>query len=153
MVKDEISFRDARSADLKACIDIRGKTRDNPISAQQLISMGITEEDWARQIETSKIIGTICEVSGQVVGYCFSDTETGEVLVLALLAQFDNQGIGKRLLFNIMDKMRDLGFNRIWLAASTDPSIRAHGFYRHLGWEPTGRLDYNQDEILEYHFS
>ena len=57
------------------------------------------------------------------------------------------------MLFNIMDKMRHLGFNRIWLAASADPSIRAHGFYRHLGWKPTGRLDANQDEILEYHFS
>ena len=152
MVKDQICYRDALATDLKTCIEIRGKTRDNPITAEQLISIGVTEEAWAKHMQTDKIIGRVSEVNEQIVGYCFADTETGEVLVLALLASFDNKGIGKRLLFNIMDKMYNLGHHRVWLAASADPGIKAHGFYRHLGWQPTGNKDTNGDEILEYHF-
>jgi hypothetical protein len=33
--------------------------------------------------------------------------------------------------------------------ASADPTVRAHGFYRALGWRPTGERTANGDEILE----
>ena len=41
-----------------------------------------------------------------------------------------------------------LGWRRLFLGCSTDPASRSHGFYRHLGWQPTGRLDAHGDEIL-----
>ncbi len=30
------------------------------------------------------------------------------------------------------------GHDKLWLMENPDPNIRAHGFYRRLGWEPTG---------------
>ena len=45
---------------------------------------------------------------------------------------------------------RGVGYGRVWLAAAADPTVRAHGFYRSLGWRPTGELPPSGDEILEY---
>ena len=144
------NLRDAISSDLRTCTEIRGKTRDNPLSEEVLISIGVTEEKWSAYMEEGKIIGSVYECDGQVVGFCFADTESSEILVLALLPEFENKGIGKMLLQELIRKMIKLGHEKLWLAASPDPAIRAHGFYRHLGWVSTGKLDSNQDEILEY---
>lgn len=143
-------MRAAEGDDLKICNEIRGKTRDNPLTQEQLRSIGVTEEKWREYLDTNQIIGNVYECDGQVVGFCFADTQSGEVLVLAILAGYDNRGIGKKLLQDMIQKMHGLGHNKLWLGASPDPAIRAHGFYRHLGWVPTGRFDKNQDEILEY---
>ena len=145
-------MRDAVGSDLKACMAIRGKTRDNPISEEYLRSIGVTEEKWWSLLNENKIIGSVYEYDGQVVGFCFGDTETAEILVLALLPEHDNQGIGKKLLTDIVQKLGLHGHRRLWLAASRDPAIRAHGFYRHLGWVPSGKFDANDDEILEYDY-
>jgi hypothetical protein len=35
-----------------------------------------------------------------------------------------------------------------WLGASRNPATRAYGFYRALGWRPTGETDRHGDEVL-----
>ena len=70
-------------------------------------------------------------------------------MVLAVLPDFEGLGVGRRLLSFVVGWLRAMGAQRVWLAASSDPGVRAHGFYRSLGWRPNGeRLD-NGDEILE----
>jgi hypothetical protein len=41
------------------------------------------------------------------------------------------------------------GHQRLFLGCAKEPLVRSHGFYRHLGWRPTGQVDANDDEILE----
>jgi hypothetical protein len=43
-----------------------------------------------------------------------------------------------------------LGFQRLFLGCSSNPNVRSHGFYRHLGWTSTGTFDAANDEVLEY---
>jgi GNAT superfamily N-acetyltransferase len=76
---------------------------------------------------------------------------TGEILVLAVRPDYEGHGIGKRFLSRVVDRLRETGAQRIWLAASADPTVRAHGFYRTLGWQPNGQRMDNDDEILELH--
>lgn len=57
----------------------------------------------------------------------------------------------RRLLEAMVGDLNALGHRRVWLAASPDPTIRAHGFYRAQGWRPTGQVDAIGDEILELH--
>ena len=71
------------------------------------------------------------------------------VLVLALLPEFENRGIGRQLLQDVVSLSRDAGHSRLFLACSADPRSRSHGFYRHLGWKATGEIDEAGDEILE----
>lgn len=85
----------------------------------------------------------------QVVGFCSGDAETGEVLVLAVLPEHEGQGVGRRLLGRWWASTGALGHRRVWLAASPDPAIRAHGFYRARGMEAERRgVDAIGDEIL-----
>ena len=88
-------------------------------------------------------------MNGELVGYCFGDRRSGEVVVLALLPAWEGQGLGARLLSLVVDGLRSEGFERLFLGCSADPASRSHGFYRHLGWRPTGERDGHGDEVLE----
>ncbi|WP_295517713.1 GNAT family N-acetyltransferase [uncultured Stenotrophomonas sp.] len=144
-----IHYRRALPSDAAACIDLRGRTRENAFSAAQLAELGITVDSWAAGIAEGDFIGRIAEYNGTVIGYGFADRDSGEVLVLALLPDYEGRGIGKRLLQEVVELAHEAGHSRLFLACSADPRSRSHGFYRHLGWRPTGEVDEAGDEILE----
>jgi GNAT superfamily N-acetyltransferase len=146
----KIEFRDLKSQDFERCIEIRGMTRDNPIPAEILQEFGVTKDAWVPLVRDKRIVGVIAEYNDEVIGFCSGDVNTGKVLALALLPEFEGLGLGKNILVLVADKIFSLGRDKLWLAASPNPEIRAHGFYRHLGWVPTGVIDKNRDELLEY---
>ena len=143
-------FRLAVPTDLPACMDIRNQTPDNPIPREVLESIGVTEASWGLKMNAGVYQGIVVECDNTLVGYCFVDTETAEVLVLALLAGYDGSGLGKELLSRGMELLWAAGHQKLWLAAAPDPAMKAYGFYRHLGWKSTGSYDANGDEILTY---
>ena len=145
----QFKLRPATPADLPICTEIRGKTRDNPISKEVLAQYGVTTESWTPLLLEQTIMGSVIEQNQQVVAFAFADTRSAEILVVAILPDVENQGLGKMLLNHLVEKLKMLGHNRIWLAAAPDPSMRAYGFYRHLGWISTGKYDQQGDEILE----
>jgi GNAT superfamily N-acetyltransferase len=146
----KIEFRDVKPQDFERCIEIRGMTRDNPVPAEILKEFGVTEEAWVPLVRDKIIVGVVAEYNDEVIGFCSGDVNTGEVLVLALLPEYEGHGLGKNILVLVADKLFSFGMDKLWLAASPNPEIRAHGFYRHLGWVPTGVIDKNRDEVLEY---
>ncbi len=142
-------YRRAQPDDAAACIVLRGKTRENAVSAARLRSLGITAESWANDIRSGALPGHICTVDGTLIGYCFGAPATGEIVVLALLPEFENRGVGRVLLERMIQQLVASGQNRLFLGCSADPASRSHGFYRHLGWVSTGETDKYGDEILE----
>lgn len=140
--------RPAVPADAPACIALRGQTRQNAISTAELAAMGITVDGWAEGIRSGATPGHVALQGDTLAGYCFGDRDSGEVLVLALLPAFEGLGLGRDLLARVVQELTGLGHRRLFLGCSTDPVSRSHGFYRHLGWQPTGRLDGHGDEIL-----
>lgn len=146
-------YRAATPEDAADCIVIRGKTRQNAVSAQRLASLGITAESWGDDIRKGQLPGHICVFDGATVGYCFGDTRTGEVVVLALLPAFEGLGIGKKLLSLVVSDLQAQGHTRLFLGCAKDNSTRSHGFYRHLGWRATGLVDGNDDDVLELVFA
>jgi GNAT superfamily N-acetyltransferase len=145
-----LTYRPATAHDIPECITLRGNTRENAVSATRLAELGITTATWAAQVKANLLPGTVCQSNGKIAGYCFGDAQTGEVVVLALLPEYENQGIGKQLLHNVMDTLQTHGHSRLFLGCASDPRVRSHGFYRHLGWRPTGTADSHGDEVLEY---
>lgn len=141
-------YRRAVVADAADCVRLRGRTRENAVSAQRLADAGITVESWGNDIHTGKLPGHVCTHQGELVGYCFGDRDTGEVVVLALLPAFEGQGIGKELLRRVVQDLVAAGHVSLFLGCSDDPTSRSFGFYRHLGWRSTGAMDANGDEIL-----
>ncbi len=147
-MKADLTFRQTRATDIEDMFLVRARTRQNPISKEDLAVLGITPASTAAEMASGKMKGWGCFQRDALVGFCNGDCTTGEVLVLAVLPEHEGKGIGSRLLAQVVEWLRSTGCRHPWLAASPDPAIRAHGFYRALGWQPDGRLLDNGDEIL-----
>jgi ribosomal protein S18 acetylase RimI-like enzyme len=144
----ELEFRETRITDVDALFDLRARTRENPFSRDDLATMGITPESISHALLTGRTKGWVCTHGPGIVGFCMGEAQTGEILVVAILPQYESLGIGKRLLSLAVSWLRATGAKRIWLVASSNPTARAHGFYRALGWQPTGERAENGGEVL-----
>jgi GNAT superfamily N-acetyltransferase len=144
----ELIFRESLPSDIEGLFSVRARTRENPISKEQLAALGITAEVTARNMSSGRVKGWVCSHDSNLVGFCSGDAETGEVLVVAVLPEHECNGIGTQLLAHVVEWLRSVGFDTICLAASPDARIRAHGFYRSLGWRPNGEVNESGDEIL-----
>lgn len=142
-------YRKATPEDVNTCITVRGKTRENALSIDELKEIGVTVETWKKGIREESLPGYVCLSEGEVIGYCFGVAETGEIAVLALLPKHEDRGIGKKLLGMMVQHLKNNGFNRVFLGCTKDCTTRSYGFYRYLGWKSTGVVDAHDDEILE----
>lgn len=143
------TVREAAESDMDSLFDIRARTRENAISRGYLESIGITAESWAESIRSGDQRTWICFDGATPVAFSGADATSGEVVVLAVLPDYEGRGIGKRLLGCAVDWLRSRGWRRLWLATDPNPGVRSHGFYRAQGWRPTGeRQERAGDEIL-----
>ena len=80
--------------------------------------------------------GWVVEHDGDVVGFSIADSNTRSIWALFVLEEYAGRGLGRLLLAAAVSWLWDQGVDRIWL--DTGPETRAAGFYRRLGWQPTG---------------
>ena len=144
-----IEFKSAPPDFAAEYIRLRGLTRENAVSEERLRSLGITAETWANDILSTELQGSIAQSDQEIVGYCFGETKSGEVVVLAVHPAFERQGVGQKLLALVVHQLRQRGHTKLFLGCSSDPAVRSYGFYRHLGWCSTGTVDERGDERLE----
>ncbi len=103
-----LKYRRALSDDAEECVALRGKTRQNAASEEWLRSIGITSKSWGEKIFSGALPGHVCIFDGTIVGYCFGARETGEIVVLALLPDFESRGIGRELLNRMIKQITKL---------------------------------------------
>jgi GNAT superfamily N-acetyltransferase len=139
-------FREIDKSDIEDILNIRVSTKENHFSMTDLAEVGVTPEAIAEWLNGS-VKGWLCEVSGKPVGFALADSGTAEVLVVACYPEFEKRGIGKALMHLVYDWLWSFDHGEIWLWSDPDPGIRAYGFYRKLGYEPTGEIKGN-DEML-----
>jgi ribosomal protein S18 acetylase RimI-like enzyme len=144
-----IEFKPAPADFAAEYIRLRGLTRENAVSEERLRALGITAESWANNIQSEEIQGFVAQAGHEVAGYCFGNTKSGEVVVLAVLPTFEGQGVGRRLLALVVQELHERGHTKPFLGCSSDQNGRSYGFYRHLGWRATGTVDERGDELLE----
>ena len=144
----ELTYRGTLLSDVDELFSVRARTRENPMSRVQLAELGVTPDAIVGGLVSGRIRGWVCCHGSNIVGFCHGDRETGEVLVLAVRPEYEGRGIGRNLLTLVVEWLRALGFESLWLAASADANTRAYGFYRSLGWRPNGEMDENGDEVL-----
>jgi ribosomal protein S18 acetylase RimI-like enzyme len=144
----KIEYRQAKNQDIERCIKVRGLTNDNQFTKNDLAAIGVTAVSWSPLIENSEIIGSVALDKNIIVGFCFGESSAGEILVLAVLSGYEGFGIGKELLSIASNQLFTMGHKELFLAASSTPVVRAYGFYRRLGWQPTSTYNDDGDEIL-----
>ena len=143
-----LSYRQIQISDLPAVLAARLSTVENAITMERLeADYGITMRSLSEAM-TSHVKGWLCETSGVVVGFAMGNRSNGEVQVVAVLPEYEGKGIGKNLLVRVQAWLFSQGHEEIWLFADPDPKLRAHGFYKKLGWRGTGSLD-KGNEIMK----
>lgn len=135
-----LTYRQMIPADLPAVLALRVATRQNAVTLEELEQdYGITEESLAAAMQKD-VAGWLCEEDGEVAGFAMGDRGKGEVQVVALRPESEGRGIGRHLLALVRDWLFAEGHEEIWLRANPDPGVRAHGFYRRLGWRLNGEM-------------
>lgn len=139
-----LSFRPVTLADVPELFVVRVQTRENRYSLEELAGIGITEGSICAALQAS-FSGWLCEDGERVVGFALGDSSNGEMTVIAVLPEYEGRGVGRGLLSRVEQWLGSQGCERIWLTTDMDPSLRAYGFYRQLGWQ-----DWKQDDNLRY---
>ena len=143
----KLTYRRMEIADLPAVFELRVSTTENAVTMESLeADYGITPDSLAAAM-ASDVRGWLCEAGGRVVGFTMGDRSNGEVQVVAVLPEYEGMGIGKTLLAQVQAWLFAEGHDEIWLLANPDSGVRAHGFYRKLGWQSDGARK-GDDEIM-----
>jgi GNAT superfamily N-acetyltransferase len=143
-----LTFREMTVADIGPCLEMRYTTVENAITPGRLERQyGVTVESLAATLGPD-LRGWLCEADGQVVGFTMADRTDGEIEVLAVRPGYEGLGVGRSLLELGRDWLFAEGWERIWLAATPDPDLRASGFYRALGWRPAGERVGDDEKLV-----
>lgn len=138
-------YRQITEADLPEIFEVRTSTREHSYTLKELEGLGITVESVAQKIK-GDYKGFLCLVEGRIAGFSMGNRSTGEMWVIAILPEFEGMGLGGRLITLIEDWLWREGCDELWLTTGSDPSMRAYGFYLHMGWHEA-ELD---DEIRTF---
>jgi ribosomal protein S18 acetylase RimI-like enzyme len=151
----ELQYREMRVAEIQSRLGLTDVARE--IRSRALLAkLGVQLPPSPVDLLDGKLKAWECingygshQRGSQLVGHCTGDLTTGEILHLQVGAGYEGRGIGKTLLLLTVASLRTGGARRIWLAATPDPTARAYGFYRAVGWRPTGERTRAGEEILE----
>ncbi len=132
-------FRELTPADLPPMFDLRTSVQENAVTREFLTESGITVESVTAMLGTTHR-GWLCEIAGQPVGFAMGNRSNGELWVIAVLAEHEGKGIGRRLMHLVQDWLWSEGWTQLWLVTGTAPT-RAFRMYCSLGWKDCGPLE------------
>lgn len=90
------------------------------VPAQRLAELGITADSWRDDIESGVLPGYVCLEKGEIVGYCFANKDTAEIVVLALALRM----VLLKLLLLLLDH----------------PNHQADNYGQHQNWHPVSAV-------------
>ena len=126
-------IRRATEADLTRIFEIRAAVKENRLSDPSRV----TREDCLWYIAGPGM--WVWQDGNDICGFSASDTRDGSIWALFVDPASEGRGIGRALLAQAAQVLRDAGFSVATL--STDPGTRAARFYREAGWNPDGYTD------------
>jgi GNAT superfamily N-acetyltransferase len=134
-MKNEI--RVASVTDIEALFEIRTSVHDNHQSRCELATVGITPDSIRQMLQDASRAWLGLE-DGVPVAFSMANAEQATVFAMFVRPGHEDRGFGRRLMREAEAWLFSRECDEIWLLTSADPGIRAHGFYRHLGWQPAG---------------
>jgi GNAT superfamily N-acetyltransferase len=131
-------IRSANSSDVSTLFEVRCSVTENHMSVEALARIGITPESVTTMIVGDDSVVPIIEDDGRLVAFAIGQLSTGYVLAVFVRDGCERRGHGRRVLEHVEAGFRARGVTSAWLATSAEPTLRAHGFYRALGWTCVG---------------
>jgi GNAT superfamily N-acetyltransferase len=136
-------IRDALPADVETLFEIRTSVRENHQSREELATIGVTPESVAEML-SSDSHAWVAEVDGAPAAFSMARAAERTVFAMFVRPEFEGRGLGRALMERAEDWLFRTGAEEIWLTTGSDPSIRANGFYRRLGWLQAGTTEDGQ---------
>lgn len=134
--------------DIETLFAIRTSVAQNHQSREEIGRLGVTAESLTEMLET-RSRAWLCHLEGTAAGFSMADSTRATVFAVFVQPGFEGRGIGRRLMAEAEAWLFQLGWDQIWLATGSDESLRAWGFYLHLGWVPAGVLDDGQVRFVK----
>ncbi|NKB78261.1 MAG: GNAT family N-acetyltransferase [Gammaproteobacteria bacterium] len=153
---DWFNLRRITAADIPTVMEVRYATTENPITEKELEDhYSVTPEIISKAIAKEETVGYLCEISSEVVGFGIGDTQSGEVLVLAVHPKYEGRGIGKRVLSTLCKHRFEIGHKQLFLFTTPDINVRAYSFYQFQGWKGVEKVAEDSERmtlnILDFH--
>jgi GNAT superfamily N-acetyltransferase len=137
-----ITYRIASTADIPAMHKVRLAVREN-----RLISMVITEQHYATEIETTGR-GWVAIENDAVLGFAIGNQRTGNIWALFVDPAHERRGIGRQLHDTMVQWLFQQSLAK--LSLGTAPGTRAAQFYETAGWTFVG-LHPDGEALYELH--
>jgi GNAT superfamily N-acetyltransferase len=135
-------FRQARSADIPAMSSIRLSVAENVLSDPRRVTHDMYEsylDAWGR--------GWVAEIGGEIVAFCYADSEKGAIWALFVSPRYEGQGLAKRLLTAAVSWLFEQGHG--FVSLSTRADTRADRFYAMQGWQRSPLSETEVQYILQ----
>ena len=129
--------RVAQVEDIETLFEIRTSVIENHQSREEIAELGITPESVAQMIQTD-CCAWIAELDRQPIGFSIANKTEKTIFGVFVLPRFEDRGAGRSLMQAAEDWLWSHEIEEIWLVTGNDSSLRAYGFYLHLGWIPAG---------------
>ena len=105
-----------------------------------------SREDVVRFIRRNPTTSVVARVDGRIVGsiLCGSDGRQGALYHVCVARAYRRRGIGTRMVGYCMEKLREMGINKVALIAFASNEV-GNAFWTQIGWK---RSDVNYYEFL-----
>ncbi|NLD83995.1 MAG: GNAT family N-acetyltransferase [Clostridiales bacterium] len=105
-----------------------------------------SREDVTRFIRRNPATSVVASADGRIVGaiLCGSDGRQGTMYHVCVAREYRRQGIGTRMVGYCMQRLREMGINKVALIAFASNDA-GNAFWKQIGWK---RSDVNYYEFL-----
>ena len=114
-----------------------------------------SREDVARFIRRNPTTSVVARVDGRIVGsiLCGSDGRQGSLYHVCVAREYRRQGIGTRMVGYCMERLREMGINKVALIAFANNEV-GNAFWKQIGWKKSDVNYYefilNKDNITRF---
>jgi GNAT superfamily N-acetyltransferase len=135
MSESGVTIRLATPDDIAGISHVRFAVRENAMTPEQLLALGITPDSVAASLLADRR-GWVAEDAGRIVAFSMADRATSSIFALFVLPEYERKGLGRLLLDRAVRWLWEQDTDLLWL--NTGAGTRAAGFYQRAGWRLVG---------------
>lgn len=136
--KDMHAIRQGTTEDVEDFFELRCSVAENWMTRAELADDGITPDRVRAMLDSGDYLAPVVEQAGRMVGFGMAEISRGYVFAVFVRKGCEGRGIGRRILEHLQTELCRRESRTLSLHCGGAASVRAHGFFRHLGWKEDG---------------